>query len=392
MSIRLSDHFVGIAAKRLSRVEIFANQHEFNGINRFRDILGTDRRNFDGRILYFADDADEIINNTSQFTWYDVRENNLNRSAEFRLYYSDSEVVPNANIGDLVILGKDQNDRLMVFVAASETTAERQLMYLFGLEEVEDRFAVKDFREDYTDVGIAGKYVLELLGIDSAPAHEADYLDMMLDRFGMTFPSTAIFSEFARSTVQNVNVLDDPDHALIEWWDREGDLLRIFERAIVGDRIRQGFGDDVDGFIQFALTVINRRKSRAGHSFESHLKTIFDIHDISYSKGAKTERNNRPDFIFPSIEAYKDETFSADQLYMLGVKTTAKDRWRQVLSEADRIVLKHLITLEPAISKNQTDEMYAQNLQLVIPNSLHSTYLESQRNEIINLNSFIQLL
>jgi hypothetical protein len=30
---------------------------------------------------------------------------------------------------------------------------------------------------------------------------------------------------------------------------------------------------------------------------------------------------------------------------MLGVKTTCSDRWRQVLAEADRIQLKHLLTL-----------------------------------------------
>lgn len=35
---------------------------------------------------------------------------------------------------------------------------------------------------------------------------------------------------------------------------------------------------------------------------------------------------------------------------MLGAKTTIKERWRQVLEEANRIERKHLITLEPAVS------------------------------------------
>jgi len=392
MSIKLSDHFIGVAAKRLSRVEIYSNQHEFNGINKFKDILGSERRNFSGRVIYFSDIEEQVIDNATNFTWYDVRENNPNRSAEYRLYYSDNEIVPNSSIGDLVVLCRDVKDQIIIIVAASGTTAEQQLIQLFGLNEIENKFVVKDFRDDYSELGFVGKYVLEFLGIEIVPEQETDYLEIMLGSFGKNFPTTEVFSAFARSTVQDINVLDDPDQALIAWWDREGDLLRIFERAIVGERIKEGFGDDVEAFIQFALSVINRRKSRAGHSLESHLKTIFDVHNISYSKGAKTERNNKPDFIFPSIDAYKDETYPIDQLYMLGVKTTAKDRWRQVLSEADRVTRKHLITLEPAISKNQTDEMFAQNLQLVIPNSLHSTYMESQRNEIINLNSFIQLL
>ncbi|WP_343322080.1 type II restriction endonuclease [Sphingobacterium multivorum] len=390
MGVKLSDHFVGIAAKRLSRVEIFSNQHEFNGINKFRDILGTERINLKGNVIYFADDEDKMIDNSSYFTWYDVRENNPLRSAEFRLYFSDNDVVPNASIGDLVILCKTVQNELTIIVAAQGTTSEKQLLYLFGLEEVENSFLVKDYRGDYSDIGYAGRYILESIGIDFEIRNEIDYLALMQEQFGLTFPSTAVFSNFARSTVENVSVLDDPDQALMAWWEREGELLRIFERAIVGEKIREGFGDDVDAFLQFALTVINRRKSRAGHSFENHLQTIFDSFGIKYSKGAKTERNNRPDFIFPSIQSYHDSSFSVSDLYMLGVKTTAKDRWRQVLSEADRISHKHLITLEPAISKNQTDEIIAQNLQLIIPTPLQVTYSIHQLGSIINLEAFIK--
>jgi hypothetical protein len=77
---------------------------------------------------------------------------------------------------------------------------------------------------------------------------------------------------------------------------------------------------------------------------------------------------------------------------MLGVKSTCKDRWRQVLAEADRITHKHLITLEPAISAQQTDEMASKNLQLVIPQQLHGTYNQRQRDWLMNLTDFMQLL
>ncbi len=64
---------------------------------------------------------------------------------------------------------------------------------------------------------------------------------------------------------------------------------------------------------------------------------------------------------------------------MLGVKSTCKDRWRQVLAEANRIEHKHLLTFEAAISSNQTDEMRTKNLQLVVPRRLHDSYTETQR-------------
>lgn len=75
---------------------------------------------------------------------------------------------------------------------------------------------------------------------------------------------------------------------------------------------------------------------------------------------------------------------------MLGVKSSCKDRWRQVLSEAARIETKHLLTLEPGISENQTNEMKANKLQLVLPERIHETYSEAQRGWLVNLAQFIK--
>ena len=82
----------------------------------------------------------------------------------------------------------------------------------------------------------------------------------------------------------------------------------------------------------------------------------------------------------------------ARRLTMLGAKSTLKDRWRQVLSEASRIDQKHLLTLEPGISENQTDEMRAKSLQLVIPRRLHETFRRGQRVWLIDLASFLELV
>jgi len=76
---------------------------------------------------------------------------------------------------------------------------------------------------------------------------------------------------------------------------------------------------------------------------------------------------------------------------MLGVKSTCKDRWRQVLSEADRIDKKHLLTLEPAISPNQTNEMQSKLLQLVIPKPLHNTYLPNQKEWLMSIAEFVNM-
>jgi len=76
---------------------------------------------------------------------------------------------------------------------------------------------------------------------------------------------------------------------------------------------------------------------------------------------------------------------------MLAAKTSCKDRWRQVLAEADRIGEKHLLTLEPGISLGQTNEMRKERLQLVVPKSIHETYLDTQRFELMAVQDFIVL-
>ena len=74
---------------------------------------------------------------------------------------------------------------------------------------------------------------------------------------------------------------------------------------------------------------------------------------------------------------------------MLGVKSSCKERWRQVLAEADRIKTKHLLTVEPSISETQTAEMQKSKLHLVLPKSLHKTYGQNQRPWLMNVRDFI---
>jgi len=77
---------------------------------------------------------------------------------------------------------------------------------------------------------------------------------------------------------------------------------------------------------------------------------------------------------------------------MLGAKTTYKDCWRQVLSEAERIKNKHLLTIQPVISENQLEQMRCFNLQLVIPKGIHETYSENEKEWLISIEEFIDYI
>ena len=77
---------------------------------------------------------------------------------------------------------------------------------------------------------------------------------------------------------------------------------------------------------------------------------------------------------------------------MLGAKSTLKERWRQIFSEADRIEHKHLLTLSPGVSVNQTEQMKAGKVRLVVPAGLHQTYQPSQRSWLMNVSQFLELV
>ncbi len=100
----------------------------------------------------------------------------------------------------------------------------------------------------------------------------------------------------------------------------------------------------------------------------------------------------RPDVLMPSRKAYEDAArgkHPVDKLIMMGVKTTCKDRWRQVLSEAPQIRIKHLLTLQEGISPRQLDEMHRNHVVLVVPKPLQDKYPKGHQIKILGLDAFI---
>lgn len=397
----LSQYFSGVAAKRLKPVEVnptTSNQHEFNGVNSLGAILGYNTGEpvrIPARFLYLAD-GEYVTESPDLFaTWYDSRRDDDTRSAEYRLYYPSSSVMEQARPGDFLVVARQQDGSLLILIADEGSTAENQLRLLFGLHGDGARYEVRSEADaDNAELGFAGKLILELIGVEVEDTDE-NLLDRMIALFGGTFPATRIFSGFARESIPQISPLDDPDAALIAWMEREETLFRTLERHIVAERLRQGFGaggDDVDAFVHFSLSVQNRRKSRVGHALENHLEAVFKATGLRYARTHVTENASKPDFLFPGSAEYRNEPFPVSLLTMLGVKSTCKDRWRQVLAEADRIERKHLLTLEPGISRNQTDEMRSKQLDLVVPYGIHSTYASSQQSWLLSLADFIGIV
>ncbi len=184
-----------------------------------------------------------------------------------------------------------------------------------------------------------------------------------------------------------------PDHRLLKRRSCEYELFRSVEHAVLTPVLKGSFGS-VDEFLSLAQSTMQRRKSRSGKSLELHMSKIFDeegfVKGKTYSVGAVSENGKKPDFLFPSADCYRDKKFPSSRLRMMGAKTTVKDRWRQVVDEANRIGKKHLLTLQEGVSATQMKQMEDAGVVLVVPKPLHLKYPEEVRGNLVTISDFIR--
>ena len=204
------------------------------------------------------------------------------------------------------------------------------------------------------------------------------------------FPSGGWMATRAREAVKHC-ARPNPasaDDKLLRWIAAEYRLFRSLENKLALPAIRRPF-DDLDAFIDVAATVMNRRKSRAGHSFEHHVEELLKNHGLSFDRQPRIDGNVKPDLLIPGKAAYENPAFPVSRLVVAGLKTTCKDRWRQILNESRRIPEKHLLTLQEGISSNQLLEMREANVTLVVPKPFHKGYDLSTGIRLLSVDGFI---
>lgn len=278
--------------------------------------------------------------------------------------------------GTLFVLTKQSEDDYSGYFLETEEEIE-EFLNAFGISPTETNMLI--------DTGRVQPETQEKIAIQQ-----------FIEGVSEEFPASDIMSAAAREIYTKAYghaelIRTNPDRTIIDWTNMEYRLFRALEYARYEDMISKGFRS-VEEFVKVANMVLNRRKSRAGKSLEHHLCAIFDGNEIDYTAQAVTEGNKKPDFIFPSRTAYHNLDFPADYLVSLAAKTTCKDRWRQVLNEADRLrdKPKYLCTLQQGISGAQMDEMQAENVILIVPKPYIKTYPADRQERIWTLSHFVQ--
>jgi hypothetical protein len=403
------DYFRGYAWKRLTAHEVdplVSNGHEFQGVNRLRQVLGTeDSDRIPATYVLLRDDTDdpEILRLWAK--WYDSRRLDPNRSAEYRLYYpAAAEQIQRMKAGDLMVIGVTHDGTLLVLLAAAGTERERELEVLFGLDTgplgaLQVRSLDEPIPLDFVAITL-----LEELGIGDARPPSGDDASIVSELVSDLFakhpeglPAGTEVSSLIRSQLPHTDPISAPDESLFRWIEAEAAMYREWEDRKIAARLTRGFTDemgqpDVEGFRTFSMSLRQSRVSRAGGALQYHIRALLDAAKLQYVMEPEVDGGETPDFLFPSLAAYEDQTFPDDRLRMLAAKFTAKDRWRQVLNEARRIKKKHLLTLEAAISIKQMRLMADASLTLVIPAPIRARYATEQAGQILIVGEFLSMI
>lgn len=281
------------------------------------------------------------------------------------------------NVGDLLIIAKYTEEDYLGYVLSAD-------------EDIDGFFAYFNLAPDETN------QLIDVAGVIKPDEKIVQLFRDFVSRFDK-FPDTRQMALGARECYNKAYKIGEnvfktnPDDVLLNWVDTEFRLFKCMEEKFYADMITHSF-DSIDTFIQTVNEVLNRRKSRAGKSLEHHLSDIFVHNALVFEEQAVTEDNKKPDFLFPNGKCYRNIQFPAGDLIVLGAKTTCKDRWRQVLTEADRVDVKFLFTLQQGISKNQLKEMHDSRLTLVVPQKYISSFPRDYQDEIKDLLGFILMV
>ena len=310
----------------------------------------------------------DLTTTESRVKWY-----GKGTRSEYRLtrFGRDFPFLAEECVGDLLVLIPRSLDEFTAFVLETDEDVEQLL-------------------------GTLGVAIHETWGVFRAGEPEVESPDACVERKFRefvaplsAFPTGEVISSATRQALFDcIRTLAKagPDEKLLRFVDDEYRLFRMIERQLLQKEIVRPF-KDVDDFLRTARSIGNRRMARAGRSLENHVHHILTEAGVPHSMRPRID--GRPDVVIPGEAEYKDPRFPLERLVVMGVKTTCKDRWRQVVREGKRVPTKHLLTLQQGISSAQIQEMFEADVRLVVPASLHSKYPKEARSSLLTLDEFI---
>lgn len=278
-------------------------------------------------------------------------------------------------VGSLLIVARRSNDDYDAFVFDTEDEIDN-FMSVFNLT----------FEDNNKFIDAEGNRPQDVL-FDEAIKEIVDNCT--------SFPDTISMSSLARNAFAKAygvaDAITEPDEVLLKWIDAEYHLFLSVEKKLNEDILTTPFVS-IAAFVERANSILNARKARAGKSLEHHLSAIFSANRLLFEEQVITENGKKPDFMFPNGRCYHHFEFPSDKLTILGAKTTCRDRWNQVASEAKRADFKYLFTTQPGMSVSQLTGLESLKVGVVVPKHNIETFPKSFQSKIWPLARFIAMI
>lgn len=315
----------------------------------------------------------EEVTTDSMFTWYRSKH-------ELRLTRIGSRLLTPKYTGALFVLVKRSSEEYSAYLLNTDSGIEKYL---------------KAFRLTPDSINTLIDTKKRGAGFD-----QLSEIQHFLTGLGTSFPTPEETMREARSLVfgrgadQRDWVRQDPDSLLVDLVDAESTLLREVEQYRYGSVIREGFSS-MDTFLHLANEITVRRKAQEGQPLIHGLTYLFDESRLRYSKRTVlTEEGTRYDFLFPSEEDFIDPLFPKEKLCFMSAMVISNDCWRQILKADERFSErnKFICTMQRSLSLEQLDEIQAERVTLVIPQSYIKTYPKERRDRIWTISRFIKYI
>ncbi|KPF69949.1 hypothetical protein IP84_03470 [beta proteobacterium AAP99] len=150
--------------------------------------------------------------------------------------------------------------------------------------------------------------------------------------------------------------------------------------------------ENFDELYRVFLSASQARASRAGGSFETVVARTLNAGGIPFAAQNMFD-GSKPDFVLPNASTYENDTLRGDHALILTLKTTLRERWKQVVSESKNCPI-YLGTLDENITSATLDKLSDHSIFLVVPERFKaSVYTEyANRESVISYRDFFDEL
>lgn len=137
-------------------------------------------------------------------------------------------------------------------------------------------------------------------------------------------------------------------------------------QKVIDSQIKKNGGIDFNELDMFFLSISQSRKSRAGKAFEYIIEEMLNRLGYPFSDQVIID-GAKPDYVMPSEEHFRKKPLDS---IIFTAKRTLRERWRQVVTEANKGYGYYLATIDEKITKSQILQAESHKIYIVVPKSL----------------------